>query len=65
MDWKKWFIATAIRTLKTIAECAAGVLTINQVGILETDWIGVLSSSLMAGVICVLTCIKGLPELEQ
>lgn len=61
--WKRWLAATAIRALKTAAETALSMLTIGQLFI-EVDWPAVLSVSGVAAVIAVLTCIKGLPEVE-
>lgn len=61
--WKRWLAATAIRALKTAAETALSMLTIGQLFI-EVDWLAVLSVSGVAAVIAVLTCIKGLPEVE-
>lgn len=56
--------AAGIRTIKTMAETALSLLGTNYVGITEVDWIGVLSACLLSGVITVLTCIKGLPEVK-
>lgn len=61
----KWLKAAGIRTLKTMAEMAIALIGTNVVGITDVDWIGVLSGCALAGVITVLTCIKGLPELKE
>lgn len=60
----KWLKAAGIRTLKTMAEMAIALIGTNVVGITDVDWIGVLSGCALAGVITILTCIKGLPELK-
>ena len=65
MDWKKWLKAAGIRALKTVAQTAVGLLSGNLIGITEADWVGVLSVSLMAGVLSLLTSLAGLPEVEQ
>ena len=62
---KKWLKATAIRTVKTMAEMAIALIGTNTMGITDVDWIGVLSGCALAGVITILTCIKGLPELSE
>ena len=62
--FKKWCKATGIRTLKTMAETAIAVTSSGAVGLLDVDWIGVLSSAALAGLITILTCVKGLPELK-
>lgn len=61
----KWIKAAGIRAAKTMAQTAVGMLTGSMVGIMEVDWIAVLSVSAMAGVVSVLTSIAGLPELKE
>ena len=61
---KKWLKAAAIRVVKTIAETALSLMTIGQL-VTDIDWVGVLSCSAVAGVIAFLTCVKGLPEVEE
>ena len=65
MDWGKWFKAAGIRALKTIAQTAVGMLSGDLIGILEVNWISVLSVSATAGVLSLLTSLAGLPEVEQ
>ena len=61
----KWIKATAVRAIKTTAETALAIIGTNTFGITEVDWVGVLSACALSGVITVLTCIKGLPELKE
>ena len=61
----KWLKAVGVRTVKTMAETALAIIGTNTIGITEVDWIGVLSACALSGVITVLTCIKGLPELKE
>lgn len=61
---KKWFKAAGIRALKTVAQTAVSMLTIGQ-AVLDVNWLNVLSVSLVAGVISVLTSVAGLPEVEN
>lgn len=61
---KKWLKAAGIRTIKTMAETALAMIPA-MVTIQEVDWLTVLSTSALSGVICILTCVKGLPELED
>ena len=61
----KWLKATSIRTIKTMAEMAIALIGTNVIGITDVDWIGVLSGCALAGVVTILTCIKGLPELKE
>lgn len=64
-DLKKWLKAAGIRAVKTIAETALAVIGTNAVGITDVDWIGLLSACLLSGIITLLTCIKGLPEIKE
>ena len=62
---KKWAKAAAVRTVKTMAETAIAVIGTNTFGITDVDWVGVVSAAALAGVVTVLTCIKGLPEVKE
>ena len=61
----KWAKATAVRAIKTMAETALAIIGTNAIGVTEVDWVGVLSACALSGVITVLTCFKGLPELKE
>lgn len=61
---KDWFHASMVRSLKTIAQTAVSMLTGNMVGIVDVDWLAVLSVSAMAGVVSLLTSVAGLPEVK-
>ena len=63
--FKKWAKATGIRTIKTMSEMAIALIGTNVIGITDVDWIGVLSGCALAGVVTILTCIKGLPEVKE
>lgn len=65
MNFKKWIKAAGIRALKTVAQTAVGMLSGNLIGIMDVDWIAVLSVATMAGVVSLLTSVAGLPELEN
>lgn len=64
-NFKKWFKAAGIRTVKTMAETAIAIIGTNAIGITDVNWIGVGSACLLSGVVTVLTCIKGLPEIKE
>ena len=64
-DLKKWLKAAGIRAVNTIAETALAVIGTNAVGITDVDWIGLLSACLLSGIITLLTCVKGLPEIKE
>jgi hypothetical protein len=61
---KKWLKAAGVRAIKTMAQTSVGMLTGNMVGVLEVDWLAVISVSTMAGIVSVLTSIAGLPEVK-
>ena len=63
-NWKTWLKAAGVRAAKTIAQTAVVMLTGNMVGIMDVDWIAVLSVSAMAGLISLLTSVAGLPEVK-
>lgn len=60
-----WIKAAGVRTVKTMAETALAIIGTNTIGITEVDWVGVASACALSGVITVLICIKGLPELKE
>ena len=61
---KKWIKAAGVRALKTIAQTA--VATIGTAAVLSTvDWRIVLSASMLAGILSLLTSVAGLPEVDS
>lgn len=60
----KWLKAAAVRAVKTVAQTA--VATIGTSAVLSAvDWRVVVSASLLAGLLSVLTSIAGLPEVKE
>ena len=60
---KNWWKAAGIRAIKTIAQTA--VATIGTSAVLgDVNWVAVVSSSVLAGVLSLLTSVAGLPEVE-
>lgn len=63
-DFKKWFKCAGIRALKTIAQTA--VATIGTATVLsDVNWVMIVSASLLAGVLSILTSVAGLPEVKE
>lgn len=63
MDWKVWFKAAAIRCLKTV--CQAAIACIGTAAVIsEIDVKYVISASIVAGVLSILTSLAGLPEVK-
>lgn len=60
-----WFKAAGIRAVKTMAQSALAVLGSGMFGVLEVDWLNLLSITIMAGICSVLTSIAGLPEVKE
>jgi len=61
---KKWFKAAGVRCIKTIAQTM--IATIGTTAVLESvDWKVVLSASLLAGILSLLTSVAGLPEVTE
>lgn len=60
---RKWLKAAGIRAVKTMAQTAVSMLTVGQ-AVLDVNWVNVLSVSVTAGIISMLTSIAGLPEVE-
>lgn len=63
VDTKKWIKKAAVRAVKTVAQAAiAGIGTAAAMG--QVDWKYVLSASVLAGILSILTSIAGIPEVE-
>lgn len=62
--FKKWFKAALIRALKTVAQTAAATIGTSAL-ISEINWIAVVSTSVVSGILSLLTSIGGLPEVNN
>lgn len=61
---KKWWKAAGIRAIKTV--CQTAVATIGTSALIhEVNWVMVVSASLLAGVLSMLTSLAGLPEVKE
>lgn len=60
---KKWMKAAGIRAVKTVAQTA--VATIGTSAVMgAVNWVSVLSASVLAGILSLLTSVAGLPEVD-
>ena len=63
-DWIEWTHRAGIRATKPVAQAAiAGIGTAAAMG--QVDWKYVVSASILAGVLSLLTSVAGLPELKE
>ena len=61
---KKWWKAAGIRAIKTVAQTA--VATIGTTAVMsEVNWLMVVSASVLAGILSLLTSLAGLPEVKE
>ncbi len=60
---KKWLKAAALRALRTVAQTAAAAIGTATL-LSGVDWLAVLSTSLLAGILSLLTSLGGLPEAK-
>lgn len=59
-----WIKAASIRAIKTIAQTAVATIGTSAV-MSQVDWKMVLSASLLAGILSMLTSLAGLPEVKE
>ena len=61
---KKWIKAAGVRAVKTVAQTA--IATIGTAAVLgAVDWTAVVSASILAGLLSLLTSVAGLPEVKD
>lgn len=61
---KKWIKASLVRAIKTIAQTAVAMIGTATV-FSEVNWLMIISGSLLAGLLSILTSIAGLPEVKE
>ena len=61
---REWLRAAAVRSLKTV--CQTAIATIGTAAVLSAvDWRAVVSASVLAGILSILTSLAGLPEVTE
>ena len=60
---KKWIKPASIRAIKTVAQTAVATIGTSTL-LAEVDWVMVVSTSILAGILSLLTSIAGLPEVK-
>lgn len=63
-DFKNWLKCAGIRAIKTVAQTAIATIG-TSVAIGEVNWLTVGSTSLLAGILSILTSVAGLPEMGE
>lgn len=61
---EKWMKAALIRAVKTMAQTAVAMIGTGAIGVLDIDWLNLLSVVAVAGLLSILTSIGGLPEVN-
>ena len=61
---KLWWKAAAVRMVKTMAQTAVAMIG-TAVVMSSVDWKMVLSASVLAGILSMLTSVAGLPEVDH
>ena len=61
---KKWWKCAGIRAIKTVCQTAIATIGTSTV-FQEVDWLMVGSTSLLAGILSILTSIAGIPEVKE
>ena len=60
----KWVKSAAVRAIKTMAQTAVAMIPV-AVTIQSIDWVTVIGTAALAGVVSILTSVAGLPEVEE
>lgn len=61
---KKWFKAASVRAIKTMAQTAIAMIG-TAVALDEVNWVAVVSATILAGLLSLLTSVAGLPEVKE
>lgn len=62
---REWWIAALTRAIKTVCQTAVALIGSGSIGIIDVDWLNLLSVSALAGLVSILTSIAGLPEVAD
>lgn len=64
VDTKKWVKATAVRTVRSMAFTALSLIPTTGATLGSVQWGLVASSTTVTGIITVISCLAGIPEVE-
>lgn len=60
---KKWLKCAGIRAIKTVAQTMIAMIPVG-ISIEQVSWLTVIGTSLLAGILSLLTSVAGIPEVE-
>ena len=63
-ELKKWLKCAGVRAIKTVAQTALAMIPVG-ININEIGWGTVIGTSILAGILSILTSGAGLPEAEE
>lgn len=61
---KKWLKAAGVRAVKTVAQTAVAMIPAAAM-IQDVNWLAVIGTAALAGVVSILTSVAGLPEVKD
>lgn len=61
---KNWWKAAGIRAIRTVAQTAIASIPV-AVSVVEVNWLHVIGTAVLAGIVSILTSLSGLPEVEE
>lgn len=61
---KKWLKAAGVRAIKTVAQTAVAMIPAAAM-IQNVDWMAVVGTAALSGVVSILTSLAGLPEVKE
>ena len=62
---KKWLRAAAVRAVRTTAQTAVAMIGTTAMTIGDVNWLIVGSAAGLSGILSLLTCLAGLPEIKS
>lgn len=64
MKNKNWWKAAGVRAVKTVAQTAVATIG-TSAAMADVNWMLVVSASVLAGILSLLTSVAGLPEVNE